>query len=52
LVWLANAWAARRDPSIFRATWTSLTVEFAVKRRSSIASGLNPSRAEAEDAIP
>ncbi len=51
LVWLANARAARRDPSIFRTTWTSLTVEFTVKRHSSIAPRLDPSRAEAEDAI-
>jgi hypothetical protein len=52
LVWLANAWTARRDPSIFRATWTSLTVEFTVKRRSAATPLLDPSRAEAEDAIP
>jgi hypothetical protein len=52
LVWLVNAWAARRDPSIFRATWTSLTVEFAVKRRSAVAPLLDPSRVEAEDAMP
>jgi hypothetical protein len=51
-VWLTNTWAARRDSSMFRATWTSLTVEFTVKRRSSIAPRLDPSRAEAEDAIP
>jgi hypothetical protein len=51
LVWLANAWAARRDPSIFRATWTSLTVEFTVKRRNFVALPLDQNRAEAEDAI-
>jgi hypothetical protein len=32
LVRLANARAARRDPSIFSPLWTSLSVEFAVKR--------------------
>jgi len=31
-VWLANAWAAWRDLSLFSSTWTSLTVEFLVKR--------------------
>ncbi len=49
---LANAWAARRDPSIFSATWTSLTVEFTVKRRGATAPAAEPSRAEAEDAMP
>jgi hypothetical protein len=52
LVWLVNALTARRDPSIFRATWTSLTVEFAVKRRSAVAPLLDPSRVKAEDAMP
>ncbi len=51
LVWLANAWAARRDPSIFRTTWTSLTVEFTVKRRSSTARRPDQSREEAQGAI-
>jgi hypothetical protein len=32
LVRLANARAARRDPSIFSPLWTSISVEFAVKR--------------------
>lgn len=40
VVWLANAWAARRDPSIFSSTWTDLTVEFFVKRRQAVASTL------------
>jgi hypothetical protein len=52
LVWLANAWAGLRDPSIFKATWTSLTVEFTVKRRSAAAPLPDPSRAEAEGATP
>ncbi len=52
LVWLANAWAARRDPSVFSATWTSLTVEFTVKRRRAVAPSVDPSRAEPETAIP
>jgi len=29
---LANAWVARRDATIFRPTWTSLTIEFTVRR--------------------
>jgi hypothetical protein len=52
LVWLANTWAARRDPSIFKATWTSLTVEFTVTRRSAVAPPLDRARAETEDAVP
>jgi hypothetical protein len=52
LVWLMNTRAARRDPSIFRATWTSLTVEFTVKRRRTVAPLREPSRAEAQRAIP
>jgi hypothetical protein len=32
LVRLSNARAARRDSTIFRPTWTSLTIEFTVKR--------------------
>lgn len=54
LVWLANALAERRDPSIFRATWTSLTVEFAVKHRRVVAPRRDPSRTESESefAVP
>jgi len=53
LVWLANAWAGRRDPSIFLPTWTSLTVEFTVKRRPAVAPSREPKRrAEAEDVMP
>jgi hypothetical protein len=33
IVRIANARAARRDASIFRSTWTSLTIEFTVIRR-------------------
>jgi len=44
-VWLANAWAARRDLSIFSSTWTRLTVEFLVKRRHAIVPTLAPGRA-------
>ncbi len=51
LVWLVNTRAARRDPSIFRATWTSLTVEFTVKRHGADAPPPDPSRPEAEGAI-
>jgi hypothetical protein len=32
LVWRANARAGRRDTAIFRSTWTSLMIEFVVKR--------------------
>lgn len=32
IVRIANARAARRDAAIFRSTWTSLTIEFQVKR--------------------
>lgn len=32
LVWRANARAGRRDTAIFRSTWTSLMIEFIVKR--------------------
>lgn len=32
IVRIANAWAARGDASIFRSTWTSLTIEFTVSR--------------------
>lgn len=52
LVWLANAWASRRNPSIFRATWTSLTVEFTVKRHNSIVRRPDQSREGAEGATP
>jgi hypothetical protein len=34
---LSNGRAARRDSTIFRATWTSLTIEFTVKRAPSLA---------------
>ncbi len=51
LVWLANAWVARRDPSIFRTTWTSLTVEFTVKRHSSTVRRPTQSLEEAQGAI-
>jgi hypothetical protein len=34
---LANAHAARRDSTIFRSTWTSLSIEFTVKRALSAA---------------
>ena len=30
----ANASAARRDGAVFSPTWTSLTIEFTVKRRT------------------
>ena len=32
LIWFANTHAARRDPSKFRATWTSLLIKFVVRR--------------------
>lgn len=51
LVWLANAWAARRDTSIFRTTWTSLTVEFTIKRRSSTVRHPAQGLEEAQSAI-
>jgi hypothetical protein len=35
LVWWANARAGRRDTAIFRSTWTSLIIEFIVKRSRS-----------------
>jgi hypothetical protein len=35
IAWLANARAARRDSTIFRSTWTSLTIEFTVTRAAS-----------------
>jgi hypothetical protein len=44
IVWLANVWAARRDLSIFSSTWTSLTAEFAVKRRHAVAPRVAASR--------
>ncbi len=52
LVWLANAWAARRDLSIFSSTWTTLTVEFLVKRRHAAASPLAPGRANSGGPSP
>ena len=42
IVRLANARAARRDSAIFRATWTSLTIEFAVRRAQSPADKARP----------
>ncbi len=36
VVRLANARAARRDSTIFRSTWTSLTMEFTVRRTQSL----------------
>jgi hypothetical protein len=42
LVRLANARAARRDSTIFRATWTSMTIEFAVRRAQSVAGKARP----------
>jgi hypothetical protein len=37
IVRLANARAVRRDSTIFRSTWTSLTIEFTVRRVRSLA---------------
>jgi hypothetical protein len=37
IVRIANARAARRDAAIFRSTWTSLTLEFTVRRAPSLA---------------
>jgi hypothetical protein len=42
IVRLANARAARRDPTIFRSTWTSLTIEFTVRRARSLAHKAKP----------
>lgn len=36
IVRLANARAARRDSTIFRSTWTSLTMQFTVRRAQSL----------------
>jgi len=36
IVRLTNARAARRDSAIFRSTWTSLTIEFTVRRAQSL----------------
>ena len=52
LVWLANAWAARRDLSIFVSTWTSLTVEFFVKRHDVVAPAPGPGRTSFSGPIP
>jgi hypothetical protein len=52
LVWLANAWAARGDLSLFSSTWTSLTVEFLVKHRHSAAATLAPGLASSSGANP
>jgi hypothetical protein len=51
IVWLANTLAARRDPSLFVSTWTSLTVEFTVKRRGAAAPAIVQRRAEVGEAI-
>jgi hypothetical protein len=48
IVWVANALVARRDPSLFSSTWTSLTVEFEVKRSSGAAAR---NRANAGEAV-
>lgn len=42
IVRLANARAARRDSTIFKATWTSVTIEFAVRRAKSLAGKARP----------
>jgi hypothetical protein len=47
IVRLANARAARRDSTIFKATWTSLTIEFTVRRAQSLAGKVRPDRAAA-----
>ncbi len=41
IVRLANARAARRDSTIFRSTWTSLTIEFTIRRARSLARGVS-----------
>jgi hypothetical protein len=46
IVWLANVWTALRDPSVFSSTWTSLTIEFTVKRRSIVAPAFRAERDE------
>ncbi|HEY7298442.1 MAG TPA: hypothetical protein VH684_10940 [Xanthobacteraceae bacterium] len=51
IVWLANASAARRDPSLFSSTWTSLTVEFTVKRRNAAVPVTVRDRAKVDEAI-
>jgi hypothetical protein len=52
LVWLANAWAARGDLSLFSSTWTSLTVEFLVKHRHPVAPTQAPGVASSSGANP
>lgn len=52
VVWLANAWTARRDLSIFSSTWTSLTVEFQVKRHHVAAPVLAAGRAQSGGPTP
>jgi hypothetical protein len=42
MVRLANGRAARRDSTIFRSTWTSLTIEFTVRRARSLAPKAEP----------
>lgn len=42
IVRLANARAARRDSTVFRPTWTSLTIEFMVRRAASVARKVRP----------
>lgn len=51
IVWLANTWARRRDPSLFFARWTTLTVEFKVRRRSNMAPHGDPSRAASSEVV-
>jgi hypothetical protein len=52
IVWLANTWALRRDPSLFFARWTTLTVEFEVKRRRNMAPHGDRSRAASGEVVP
>ena len=51
IIWLANALSVRRDLSLFSSTWTSLTVEFTVKRRHAAAPAVARSRVKADAAI-
>jgi hypothetical protein len=46
---LSNAHAARRDSTLFRTTWTSLTIEFTVRRAPSRSSEVRP---EISTAVP
>lgn len=52
IVWLANALAARRDPSLYSSTWTTLSVEFRVKRRNAVAPAIARSGAKVDEAVP